>query len=95
VGRFRAPAGLIDPARSLLIRNTAVKGGGAERRRTTAVDQQHDSGRRRVDTDANVELRIELPYSLLAPGETYRRMRELRGKMRVSIDLEALREDRE
>jgi hypothetical protein len=32
---------------------------------------------------------------LVAAGETYRRLRELRGKMRISIDLETLREDRE
>ena len=31
---------------------------------------------------------------LVAAGETYRRLRELRGKVRLVIDLKALREDR-
>ena len=31
---------------------------------------------------------------LVAAGEAYRQLREMRGKMRVSIDLKALREDR-
>jgi hypothetical protein len=32
---------------------------------------------------------------LVAAGETYRRLRELRGKVRIAVDLQALREDRE
>ena len=31
---------------------------------------------------------------LVAAGEDYRKLREMRGKMRVSIDLKTLREDR-
>ncbi|HEX5044309.1 MAG TPA: hypothetical protein VFV75_15490 [Candidatus Polarisedimenticolaceae bacterium] len=37
---------------------------------------------------------IRRGLQLVAAGETYRQLRKLRGKVRVSFDLRALREDR-
>jgi hypothetical protein len=45
-------------------------------------------------THEGISATIRQGLRLVAAGETYKRMRELRGKVAIQVDLDALRQDR-
>ena len=48
----------------------------------------------RRETGAGITETVRQGLRLLAAGETYRKLRKLRGKVRIAIDLRDLRQDR-
>ena len=48
----------------------------------------------RKQTGLGITATIQQGLKLVAAGETYRRLRELRGRVPIRVDLNALREDR-
>ena len=48
----------------------------------------------RKQTGMGISATIRQGLTLVAAGETYRRLRELRGKVRIKVDIDAMREDR-
>lgn len=46
-------------------------------------------------TGLGITATIRQGLKLVAAGETFRRLRELRGKVPIQVDLDALREDRQ
>ena len=46
-------------------------------------------------TGQGITATVRHGLQLVAAGETYKRLRELRGKVAFKVDVEALREDRE
>ncbi len=48
----------------------------------------------RKQTGQGITATIRQGLKLVAAGETYKRLRALRGKVTIQIDLDALREDR-
>jgi hypothetical protein len=49
----------------------------------------------RKQTGLGITATIRQGLKLVAAGETFKRLRELRGRMPIRVDLDALREDRQ
>lgn len=66
----------------------------AERKITVHVPEELLE-RARKQTGSGITDTVRQGLRLVAAGETYRELRDLRGKVSIELDLSALREDRE